>query len=538
MRMADMALDTDAPIPDKRRARSARARRLGLSGLAIALLMQISCVVLPVQFASGVSGHVVDGATGAPIADALVVVRFEGHYGNVLPDRALLGHREGRTDASGRFSIGAIVRPGFSVWPAFQTQGRVVAVIKDGYQCARPSALRPRRDPASNASGVIQIGLDVSRDSYAQRQTCRPVPAAKGEAVEYMTAWRALYPDGHSTRDSDHSEIDRVLTARSAFGFGQNCRGPVLDLALAPDGQRAAFVAAGDTNATVQLIELEGSRTATTVAHEIQSARRRLVWTQFGDLVLWEPAPKSQQLASPSGFSTSRFEQVWPEPGPARAATDTRRVDSSSTLDPINWTDENDARWLGRSFVLNQLIDPKTGLPADELRIHRDDGSIYTLALPGEPCGSPGRFGRPQYRIAADGRSSLDLRFVEGGCHVVRTDLETGKWNAIDGIDEPGVCSASRRVPATHFSAALRGYVRELETMAANSGADPAAAYVLRIETGGHTRLDTRNFQGEIVTIDVPAFPLTTPLRRIEVSILGSVPHVRSKASVQGLEPL
>lgn len=120
----------------------------------------------------------------------------------------------------------------------------------------------------------------------------------------------------------------------------------------------------------------------------------------------------------------------------------------------------------------------------------------------------------------------------------MRTDLETGKWTRIDGVDGPGVCSASRRVPATHLSTALRGYVREVESIAANAGADPAAAYALRIEPGGRTQLDTRSFNGEILTIDVPRFPLTTPLRRIEVSILGSVSRVHSASRVQNLEPL
>ncbi len=532
-----MAAKTDGRVPNGGRAKPIGASSLGLVGLTAALLVQTSCVVLPVRFASGINGRVVDRATGEPLADALVVVRFEGHYDNVLPDRALLGHREGRTDASGRFSIGALVRPGLSVWPAYQADARVIAVIRDGYQCARPSDLRSPRDPSMNSSGEIRIGLDASLDRYAQRQTCRPVPAAKGEAVEYMAAWRALFPDPDSGQSADSSEINRVLAARSAFGFGRNCRGPVLDLALAPDGRRAAFVVAREANAMVQIIELQGSRTATTVA-QMQSALRRLAWTRLGDLVLWDPAPKSQQPTSLSGFSTNRFEQIWPVAGPARSATDAYQVESSSPIDPMNWTDEDDARWLGRSFILNQLPDPQTGLPSDELRIHRDDGSIYTLSLPGEPCGTPGRFGRPHYRIAADGRSSLDLRFVEGGCHVVRTDLENGNWASIDDVDEPGVCSASRRVPATHFSMALRGYVREVESIAANSGADPAAAYALRIEPGGRTQLDSRNFEGEIFTTDIPAFPLTTPLRRIEVSILGSVPHVHSTNNLQALEPL
>jgi len=510
------------------------ARLLGLIALAIVLLLQISCVVLPVRVASGVSGTVVDRSSGKPLSDALVVVRFEGHYDDVLPDRALLGHREGKTDAAGRFSIGAIVRPGLSVWPAYQTEARVVAVLKDGYRCASPRQLGAAGNPVGDGDDV-QIRLDATVDSYAQRQTCRPVAAARGDAVEYMAAWRALYPATDSGRDTDRVEINRVLAARSTFGFGQNCRGPVLDLALAPDGRRAAIAVVGADSASVRILELQGSRSEVAVSHEMRSDLDRLAWTKSGDLVLWEPAPISQQLMSPSGFSPGRFEQIWSATGPAKQAPDASRIEPSSALDPMNWTDESDARWMGRSFLLDQSPDPETGLSSDELRVHRDDGSIYTLALPGEPCGTPGRFGRPHYRIAADGRSSLDLRFVEGGCHVVQTDLESGKWTAIDAVDEPGVCSSSRRVPATHFAAALRGYVRDIESIAESSGADPSAAYALRIGPGG-TQLDTRDFHGEILTVGVPRFPISTPLRRIEVSVVGSAPRVHATGSE--LEPL
>ena len=124
-----MAAKTDGLIPNRSCAEPVGARTLSLVCLTVALLVQTSCIVLPVRFASGVAGRVVDRSTGEPLADALVVVRFDGHYDDLLPDRALLGHREGKTDAAGRFSIGAMVRPGLSVWPAYQTQARVVAVI-------------------------------------------------------------------------------------------------------------------------------------------------------------------------------------------------------------------------------------------------------------------------------------------------------------------------------------------------------------------------------------------------------------------------
>ena len=124
------------------------ARRLlrtaALGCAAVLALLQISCVVLPVRFASGVSGTVVDRASGKPIAGALVVVRFDGHYDDILPDREVLGHREAKTDASGRFSIGSLIKPGISAWPTFRTEARVVAVMSDDYRCPRPQRVSGR----------------------------------------------------------------------------------------------------------------------------------------------------------------------------------------------------------------------------------------------------------------------------------------------------------------------------------------------------------------------------------------------------------
>ena len=521
-------------------------RTAALGCAAVLVLLQISCVVLPVRFAPGVLGTVVDQASGKPIEGALVVVRFDGHYDDILPDREVLGHREAKTDASGRFSIGSVIKPGISAWPTYRTEARVVAVMSDGYRCPRPQRV--------SDSHEVRVEIQRALDEDDRRDSCSPVPAEKGEAVAYMAAWRALYPEVHAGPDVDKvHQLERLLSARSVFGFGENCEGPVLDLALSPDGRRAAFEIAGDRVSEVHVVELRASRSrlAQVIARDAQSSPRRLAWMSSGDLVLWEPSEDSYQAVSPSVFSTGKFERIWSATSPASHAPD--RADASPirfeekvvrVLAPEDLNDEGDSRWRGRSFVLQQRPNPETGLPQDDLRVYREDATSYTLSLPGEVCGPRGRFGRPQYRIAADNRTSLDLRFVNGGCHVVQTDLESGEWSALDAVDRTGVCRAARRVQPAEFRTALRGYTRELESAIFKAGADPAAAYALRIEADGTTRLDTRGFSGESMTIEVPRFPLDTPLQRIEITTLGGgssaagISNARGSNAHPGLDPL
>jgi hypothetical protein len=281
------------------------------------------------------------------------------------------------------------------------------------------------------------------------------------------------------------------------------------------------------------------------VARATSSRPQRLAWVSPDDLVLWEPTEDAYPPGSVSAFSTGRFERIWSASGPASQAPADAGAQplrseelASPTLEPENLSDESDSRWRGRSFVLHRSPNPDTGLARDELRVYRKDTTNYTVALPGEPCGPPGRFGRPQYRIAADSRTSLDLRFVDGGCHVIRTDLESGEWSALDAIDRPGICRSARRIQASEFKIALRGYASELEAAIFEAGADAAAAYALRIEPGGKVQLDTRGFSGEPVTLEVPAFPVDTPLRRIEVSILGGTSSIRESSDELRFEPL
>jgi len=488
-------------------------------------LFQTACIVLPARIASGVKGVVVDSVSGATVADAIVVVRFDGRFGDVLPDREVLGHREARSDADGSFRIGPLVRPGLSAWPLYKTDARVVAVLKQGYRCAKPLAVR--------GDGDVRIRLQPALDAGDQRESCRPVPANRGEAENYMAAWRALFPAEVTAQAAESQrQLDRLLEARSALGFGENCRGPVSDLALSPDGLRAGYSAAPERPA-VHLVEFapERPRSPEFLMHDESSPPRRLAWTSAGDLVLWEPSTDGDR--SLSIFGPDRFDLVWRAPRrrvapPAAPSFRAERVATGSRprhspLEPADLNDEGDSRWLGRSFSMRRALDPKTGLASDRLAVARKDGSRYEIQLPGEACGPHGRFGRPHYRITAAGDTGIDLRFIEGGCHAVQVDLATGAWEKLDEHRDAAVCDDTRNVPASYFNAALRSYAREVQVARTAAGGDEVASYALIIAPDGSTRVETRNHVGEAVSADVPAFPLTTPLRRINVSVVGAV---------------
>ena len=103
----------------------------------------------------------------------------------------------------------------------------------------------------------------------------------------------------------------------------------------------------------------------------------------------------------------------------------------------------------------------------------------------------------------------------------------------------PPCARKTGNIPATHLETALRGYARDVQAARLSAGGDVAAAFALTIAPDGTTRVETRNLEGEIVTADVPDFPLTTPLRRIQVSIVGAAGFKGPAADIKrGLEPL
>ncbi len=504
-----------------------------------AVLLLASACVLPVRLAPGVEGAVMDASTGAALEGARVVVRFDGHHDDQLPDRDLLGFAEATTDANGRFVVGPLRSPGLAVWPLLRIETRLVAVFHPGHRCASPRMISQGETPI--------VALEPARSADEMRETCHPVPARRGEAQGYMAAWRALFPTPRPDDDSRQRDTDRVLAARSVFGFGENCEGPVLDMALAPSGRFAALVIAGALGPEIHAVELgvSGPLPPRRIGPAPRTPPRRIAWATAWELVLWEPASEQRRAISPSPFADGRFERIWHAPGanellPAAPDPLGSLQQIAAPLDPGDLNDEADSRWFGRSFSLHQVPDPETGLAVDRLHIVGREGLHSDVALAGEACGPPGRFGRPHYRIAAGGRAGVDLRFVDGGCHAVSVDLETGFWSRMDRADAPATCSRTRRIPVSQLNLALRGYARELESGLAEAGADPAAPYALRIADDRGVVVEAMDFAGRPRRFEAAPFPVTTPLRRIEVSVVGSThPAPRgAPIAVPGPEPL
>jgi hypothetical protein len=322
----------------------------------------------------------------------------------------------------------------------------------------------------------------------------------------------------------------------------------VTDLSLAPGGQRVAFVTAGSQGSQVQLVELgrEGPG-APKIASQLEDpADRRLAWNGRGDLVLWQPATSEQRAFSSALFAEGRSQVVWSGSAGLPASIDRSaplpwgQRDPRQALEPADLSDEAETLWLGRSFAVEHGVDASTGLAADRLVVTRETGSRYALDLPGEACGGP-RYGRPQYRIGVGGRVALDLRFVEGGCHAVAIDLESGQWARLDRSREPATCRAQRNVPPAQLQTALRGWSRDVDAALSNAGADRGASYAIHITEDGRTRVHARTYDGSPLDVMAPDFPLTTPLRRIDVTHVA--PHTRgerrfTQPGPASLEPL
>lgn len=537
--------------------------RRTLASLVLAVLCAGSsgCLLLPVRSAPGVEGRVVDAMTKRPLAGALVVVRFDGRHGDLLPDppdREHLGHAELRTDAQGRFRVGRHFSPGVALWPFFAGEARVISVLAAGYRCPRPQKTAP--------GAPIEVALAPAADRADQRASCRPVAARPGEAAAYMAGWRALFDDGTSDQaQEDQHRLEQILAARTALGFGENCEGPVVDLALAPDGQLAAIAQLERSGTAVHVVDLaDGSSVRAGVAERMPP--RRLAWTTPLQLVAWEPVATPLRAAATARLAKERVEVLWnapamrartappPTPAPAPPAA------PSLPLEPEDIYDEGSNRWAGRTFQLLRDLDPSTGLARERLRIVAAGGERHEVDLPGEPCGPTGHFGRPQYRISADGSRAVDLRFVGGACRAVSIDLDSGAWKAIDRAGRARAeCRSERRIPPSHLGVALRGYLRQVEGSLAGAGVDATRAYVLRIESSGVARAETRDPSGRTLHVALAPFPVATPLRIVHVSNVAPVdgisrpkplrkapPKVVPKAvrpappvdDEQGLEPL
>jgi hypothetical protein len=451
-----------------------------MGGLAAIALLVGGCLPMPVQRGPEFSGQVLDAATGSPLAGAILVVRWDTRHDDLLPDRDLLGHVEVVSGQDGRFEAGPLWRPRLAVWPLFRVEARVVAVLADGYRCAGPIAV-PKE-------GGVEIGLVPSSDLADRRLSCRPVAAEPKVVPRYVAAWRGLHPEADTLAEKlRERRIQEVLEARSALGFGANCDGPVHDLAVSPDGERIAFRVNDGQGDWVGIVRAEGATPLERLLVDVpDTGRWQLGWTNADELVLWEPRAR--------------------------------------------------ALWLGRTFRMLRTIDPNTGLSREVLRVAHENGSMQDIGLPGEPCGQVARFGSLDDRVADRGRTAFDLRHVKGACRAVAVDLWSGSWRVIDDARGEGVCRESRSFPASQLQIALAGYMDEIQMALEREDADPRASFSIRIEDDGATSVASRGYDGEIRVLPIPSFPLATPLRRVDVAVLGSTGAPRSSGST--LEPL
>ncbi len=510
------------------------ARRTLVSlALAASCTVASGCLLLPVRSAPGVEGRIVEAGTRRPLAGAIVVVRFDGRHGDLLPDREHLGHAEARTDGDGRFRIARHFSPGVALWPYFAGEARVVSVLAEGHRCPRPEKVA--------AGAAVEIPLAAATDLADQRASCRPVAARPGEAATYMAAWRDLFDEGVSDQAlEDQRRLEQILAARAALGFGDNCEGPVLDLALSPDGRLAAFAQSGKKGTGVHVVELgpTGASSPVSAGAADRMPPRRLAWTTPRQLVLWEPVATPLRASATARLAEGHVEVLWNAPATwpriAKPETPAPPAAPGAPLEPEDIYDEGASRWGGRGFSLVRDLDPSTGLAREQLRIAAADGTRHDVDLPGEPCGPTGHFGRPQYRVTADGSRAIDLRFIRGACRAVSIDLETGAWRPIDGAGSARArCRSERRIPPDHLRVALRGYFRQVENSLEAGGIDPTRAYALRIDASGATWAETRDAEGRPEQLKLAPFPVTTPLRIVHVSNVAPLQRVRPAASAR-----
>jgi len=502
------------------------------SGARFAVLLALwatACVPLPVQVTPGVSGRVVDQDSGAPLADAIVVVRYDARGDELMPERDLLGHREVRTDDSGRFHVSQSAVAGLSSWPHGRTEAQVVGVMKDGYRCSHP-----RRIPQS---GRVTVAVESAEGRDDRRASCRPLAARPSEVPEYLAAWRSLYPREQGPGGgSAGPETAAILAARATFGFGRNCSGPAIDLALAPGGRRAAIALDTAGLHQVEIVALGPEVQTLDRVDPPPREARRLGWVSEEELVFWEPG----ELAPPASASLdasrdTSSQTIWR--GPKAAATDADP--GALPMQASVRNDAGEARWRGRSFEIQRSVDPDSGLARETLRVASADVGTRVLALPGEACGPSGQYGRPHFRIDRSGRRGLDLRFLDGGCRAVAIDLDTGAVARLDSASSrPAVCRESRRVPLSRLRAAVGDYVKDVESALEAAGGDPRATFSLNIDPQGRTEVQARDYMGGMLRIPLEPFPLRTPIRRIDVTGVAGAASPPAAPAKHLLEPL
>lgn len=132
------------------------------------------------------TGRVIDAASGAPVAGALVYATWTLESGSGLPIPGGFREHVGSTDASGNYAVPATATPG----PGTRITDFTMVVYKRGFVAYRSDRrfadLGPRLDFAQQNHQVL---LERWREDYSHARHLRYVGG--GAAVAALTAWEA-----------------------------------------------------------------------------------------------------------------------------------------------------------------------------------------------------------------------------------------------------------------------------------------------------------------------------------------------------------
>jgi hypothetical protein len=194
--------------------------------LATALLLAVSACSRRQDVLTGgpIDGVVIDSATGQPVPDALVLIKWIGHTETVHSNNFPCYHAEfAKTDEQGRYHIPAwrMQTKGRAEWIAYIHQtGPILAVVyKRGYVMP----WRWQDNPARVAVEPFQ-GTIVNRFEYLLGSTYTFLILCEGDARTAIPLHEAAYQEGVeiATTDSERKLADRLLVELEAVQYGTN----------------------------------------------------------------------------------------------------------------------------------------------------------------------------------------------------------------------------------------------------------------------------------------------------------------------------
>ena len=201
-------------------------RRMKISALITIGLLLVT--IKACALSSGpIDGQVLDEATGKPIADAIVVVRWKGDWWAVVESKTTCYHVEtARTDINGKYHIAAWSLP----WKAADTtvSGKVVYfnAYKIGYELSEKISSKLETVLLTSFKGTKDERFDYL-DTLARTSSC----AGGGESRKNLyRLYAPLVEEAETSAETESQEmlmqymkrhLDRARTIRNQRGRAQ-----------------------------------------------------------------------------------------------------------------------------------------------------------------------------------------------------------------------------------------------------------------------------------------------------------------------------